>query len=231
MSKSAAKKAPKELPAARIPDSEADLTFLSNGTATATPYGLQIHRALTFEEWQRHMKSIRTVKCAYLLLLGDLTRHGIEQFGVEAVSREMEQLEFELSDATKADAIGQLPLDLRTRHKLGSEISFVLATCLDDEKEREKWAATASREKLNAFELKASIKAGRILRRDEIEEKTGHGGGIQTIQGVRFQFDRWLRNTDRNALLKKPPEEKRQLLELLLPVIELATQLEESLNS
>ncbi len=214
----------------KIPDPDSDLEFLSNGTATVTPYGLQIHRPLTWAEWQRHMASLRTVKCAYLSLLGDLTRHGIEQFGAERVSAEMEQLEFDLADATKADAIGHLPLDLRTRHQLGSETSYILATCIDSEKEREKWAATATREKLSAFELKASIEAGRILRREEIEEKNGHGPGIATIQGVRFQFDKWLRGVDRQALLKKGPDEKRQLLATLMPFIELANEIEQSLN-
>ena len=209
-----------------------DLSFLSNGTCTATPHGLIIHRPLSKPEWMRLIKTLRDIKCSYLSYLADATRHGIEQFGREEVAQELEQLEFDLQDATKADAIAMIPLELRTKHGLSSEHSFILATCLDDDRERAKWAATVAREKLDPYELKSSIKAGRILRRAEIGEASGGGsGGIQTVQSVRFTYERWLRAAgDKNAILSKPAETRREILRQLEPMVELAAEIEQSLH-
>lgn len=203
----------------------------SSGTITVTEYGLQIHRPLTQEEWQRHMRGLRTIKSAYASALADLTAHGRQQFGDHYVTEAMEQMEFDLHDATRALAIGQIPLDTRTTHRLGSEHAYILATYLTDPADRQKWAATCAKEKLSAHELKASITAGRIMRKDEIAAQHGSTGGITTLQGLRFSFERWATTSGgEDRILKLPSTERQRTLEMLAPFVALAAKIEASLH-
>lgn len=205
--------------------------LLSDGVMTVTPFGAEIHRPLTIDEWKQRVRMLQTVHRSYLSALADLTKHGIEQFGPEVVSQEFEQLEFDLQDATKADVISRLPLDVRQQYRIGSNIAFIIVTLIEDPKEREKWAAVAARENLSELELKASIKAGRILRKDEIDNRAGHSSSIPTVQGARFTFDRWLRSAGgEEKVLALPKKERAAVLKTLEPIIALAAHIEESLS-
>lgn len=199
---------------------------------TLTEHGIRIHRPLTWEEWREVMSSLRTVKKTYISALADLTRHGREQFGDDQVAKALEQMEFEWSDASKAGTVSNLPLDLRSEFRLSSEHAYVLASRYPDDHEQQRhWAALTAKHDLTALELKTSIAEGRIVRQSDIEARAGHAPGIPTVQGVRFQFDKWSRSLgDLDTLTRKPTEEKKRILETLKPIVEFARQLENSLT-
>lgn len=186
---------------------------------------------MTYDQWNSVLRAIHSVKTAYHCILADHINYGREHFGVAEVSVALEQAEFDLADVTKADAIGQLTLDFRGRHQLTSEHYFILSK-VESFKERTRWAQIAEREKLSPLELKRSIEAGRILHNDQIQNTSGQGSGINTIQGVIFKMQQWEREMGGvHNIVSLPVEERRNLLELLTPTIALASAIEESLST
>jgi hypothetical protein len=194
-----------------------------------TPHGLKIAGDMTFQQWNDQLKSIQLVKSAFHCVLADHINYGRKQFGDAQVAVALEQAEFDLADVVKADSIGQLTFDFREKHKLNSEHYFVLSK-IESGRERERWAAIAKREDLSALELKRSIEAGKILHANQIASSSGQGSGINTIQGVMFRMQQWEREMGGAEKIKSlPSEERKALLNLLTPIIELASTIEQSL--
>jgi len=193
-------------------------------------YGLEINRVLNFEDWKSLLSEASRVKRTYLSILADITAYGRTKFGDEAVNDALEQLEFDLQDATKAEVISLVNLDQRTRYNLTSEHAYILGSKLDSPEEREKWAQTVLKEKLTAYELKKSIETGEVTRKSDLDESSGRSDGIPSIQSVRFHWEKWERQfKDRNAILKLAVPERRKILDMLHPIIELAALVEKSL--
>jgi hypothetical protein len=202
-----------------------------NQGLTVTEHGLQIKRQLSAEEWKDLLTQARRAKTSYLSILSDITAYGRRTFGDDFVNDALEQLEFELSDATKAEAIALVPLASRALYDLSSEHAYILGTLLHDDAERMKWAAACQEHSLTAFELKKSIEKGAVTRQAEITERSGHSDGIPSIQAVQFQFQKWRRQfPDAAAIRKLPVKEREKILQNITPIVELAAELEKSLS-
>jgi hypothetical protein len=196
---------------------------------TLTEHGLRITRQLDWDEWRGLLSQARCIKKTYLSVLSDITDYGRRTFGDPPVNEALEQLEFEMSDATKAHVIAMIGYDRRVKFDLTSEHAYVLGSLLETTAARDKWAALCLQHTLTAFELKKSIEKGEVIRESEIREASGHGDGIPSVQAIRFQFEKWQRQfADRNAILKLPKAERRKILELLAPIVELAGCLQTS---
>lgn len=196
-----------------------------------TEHGLQINRQLSLDDWRDLLAQARRIKTAYLSVLSDITSYGRARFGDNLVNDALEQLEFEMSDATKAETIALIPLDRRVHFNLSSEHAYVLGSMLSEDSERDRWAAICQENSLTAFELKKSIEKGEILYAADITERSGHGEGMASIQAVQFSYQKWLRQfPEPAAILKLPPPERRKILDSLIPMVELASQLETSLT-
>lgn len=209
-----------------------NLNILSPDTGIdLTAHGIRINRLLDYDSWLLILSQLRCIKSTYLSAVSDVVTYGRQHFGDAKVNTALEQLEFELSDATKAEAIGLIDLDTRTRHNLSAEQAYVIATGCRTEEERENWAIVCEKNGLTAFELKKSIAAGKVLRKDEITSQSGHGEGIASVQSVRFQFEK-LRHQfkDDSAVLRLPKEERMKILEQLSPIVEFAAKIEGSLS-
>ena len=211
--------------------STSSLQLAATGTpATITRMGIRLDGDLTKEEWVNLLTSLQCVKHAYHNTLADVLNYGRKKFGQEAVTQCLEQLEFELADVTKADAIGKLDYDFRLAYPLTSEHYFVLSHL--EEPARSKWAKIAEKQKLSALELKRSIEAGKVLRLAEIQANSGQSTGINTIQGVVFRMQQWQQSMGgTEKILHLPIPERQNLLTLLTPAIELAAKLEQSLTA
>lgn len=204
---------------------------LTSGAILVSPHGLDIQGTLSLEDWKSLIGSLQSIRHAYHNALADAINYGHRTFGSEVVGTTLEQLEFDMSDANKAINIGTLSYHFRQAHPLTSEHYHVLATCAE-EQHREKWAKLATDEKLTALELKRSIEKGEVIRTSEIQKLSGHGAGINTVQGVVFQFKQWENRIGGvQAALKLPEKERRDLLSHLTPMIELAAALESSLSN
>lgn len=207
-----------------------DLSLVSGQHIQCSPSGLRIHGEMSFEEWSNLLRTIGSVKSAYHCILADHLNYGRKHFGDANVAAALEQEEFDLSDVNKATAIGQLSLDFRESKPLSSEHYFVLSK-VDDPAKQAHWADIAKHHKLSALELKRSIEAGKILRQSEIQNESGSGSGINTIQGAVFKFQQWQREMGGTPkILTLPEKDRRDLLNLLSPAIELAAAIEESLG-
>jgi hypothetical protein len=200
-------------------------------TVQAMPHGLAINGDMSFEQWKSLLQTIQLLKSSYHCVLADHVQYGRTKFGLAEVSVALEQAEFDMADLIKADAIGQLTLDFRGKFSLTAEHFFVLSK-VEVEKEQSRWAQIAEREKLSPLELKRSIDAGKILRLSNIQKESGQGSGIPTIQGAVFRFQQWEREIGgKDKLLKLPSADRKQLLDLLTPVVALAASIQESLES
>ena len=196
-----------------------------------TEHGLQVKRLLSLDDWTELLSQTRRVKTHYLSILADLTSYGRSHFGDAAVNDALEQLQFDMSDATKSDAISLIGYDRRATYNLTSEHAYVLAHLLETPEEWDKWAAICDEHKLTAHELKKSIALGEVIREAEIREKSGHSGGIASVQAVVYQFVRWKRQfPDNAALFKLPKSEREKILDLLSPIVELASDIETSIS-
>lgn len=196
-----------------------------------SPQGLAIEGEMTLEQWTEFLNTIHSIKSAYHCVLADHLNYGRDKFGIATIAIALEQAEFDLSDVLKAEAIGQLTLDFRATHQLNSEHYFILSK-LSDDKERTKWAKLATKNRLTPLELKRSIEAGKILKTDEIQDASGQGSGIVTIQGALFKMQQWqVKMGGTEKILELSSEERLNLLNLLTPTIELAAALEKSLEN
>lgn len=190
---------------------------------------MRIDGEMTYEQWQQMLGTIGMMRSAYHCVLADHLKFGRSKFGEANVAIALQQAEFDLADVTKADAIGQLSLDFREAKPLSSEHYFILSKITDDNAQS-KWADIAVKHALSPLELKRSIEAGRILRQQQIQQQSGQNAGINTIQGAVFKFQQWQREMGGTTkILELPEPERRKLLELLDPAIELAAALQESI--
>jgi hypothetical protein len=196
-----------------------------------TPQGLIIDGEMTLEQWTEFLNTIHSIKSAYHCVLADHLNYGRNKFGIAAVAIALEQAEFDLADVLKAEAIGQLDFDFRDTHQLNSEHYFILSK-LSDDKDRTRWAKITAKEKLTPLELKRSIESGKVLRAEQIQDTSGQGSGLLTIQGALFKMQQWhVKMGGTESILKLPHQDRQDLLKLLTPAIELAAALEESLDN
>lgn len=211
-------------------ESTSKLTISPKATIEVTAHGAIIKGKLTRKDWTRAITTLRDIKTNYLKALGDVVGYGRRNFGDEVVGKVIEQLEFDLSDANTALGISTLDYDFKAAYPLTAEHYFVLSKLTTD-RQRERWAAKATRNKLSALELKRSIDAGKILTSEEIGSGSGQGSGITTIEGALFQFNQWKRQLGGEEEICHLPEDKRlELLEKLSPIIELVQRITETLE-
>jgi len=207
------------------------LLQLPAAAVTVTSHGIRIDGTITLEEWKQLLGSLQSIRNAYHCALADTITYGQKHFGNETVSETIQQMEFDMADATKAIAIGTLTYDFRQKHPLTSEHYHVLSTLAEDPAAQTKWAGLAQKENLTALELKRSIEKGSLIRTADIQRLSGHGTGIATVQGVVFQFNAWQRKLGgTQAALQLPIQERSDLLDQLRPMVELAAALESSLS-
>lgn len=194
-------------------------------------HGLAINGDMSLDQWKNVLGTLQSVKSSYHCVLADHLQYGRQKFGDAEIVTALQQAEFDLADVMKADAIGQLTLDFRGKFALNSEHFFVLSK-VENPKERTRWAQIAEREKLSPLELKRSIEAGKILKLSSIQNHSGQGSGINTIQGAVFRVQQWEREMGgKEKLLKLPKNDRKSLLDLLTPIISLAAEIEESLTN
>lgn len=208
---------------------DSTLSLTTGQNISFTPQGIAIDGEMTLNQWIAFLHALHSVKDAYHCALADTINYGIDRYGQAEVALALEQAEFDVTDVTKATTIGQLSLHFRQTFHLSSEHYFVLSKVTDG-KERAKWANLSVSEKLTALELKRSIEAGKLIRSSTIQSGSGHGSGINTIQGAIFKLDQWKKAMGGELnIVQLPAQERRNLLELLTPTITLAAAIEASL--
>lgn len=195
-----------------------------------TPLGIRFVGKPSYEQWMDVGRFLKNAGHAWDFWYADFIAGGRTLFGDEKVTEALTQLEFDMLDTARAYAIGQTLLDFRSP-QLTSEHYYVLGSAIPgDDKGRERWARIAEKENLTALELKKSIEAGKIIRQDNVNAESGRGAGIANMQGLKFWFERWEKQAGgHDAILQWPVERKRQWLDEMKPLTELARELEATL--
>lgn len=213
-----------------------NLDVVAGVRCTITEQGLVIGETLNEAQWTELIARIRRVHHAYHNILADAVRYGRETFGDGFVEEQLEQLEFTLPEVARADAIGQLSFDLRTKHRLTSEHYFILGKLLkDDPRAQEKWAALAVEHGLSPTALKRSLEAEggpRVITDEELSTINGRHSGQIVIQGFGLEVRRWVTSIGgQEKLVRSPEGTRRAFLKETKEIVDLYNAVSETLDA
>jgi len=200
----------------------ADVAVFSRGS-------LEFLRPPTREEWDQVGRYVVASRTCSLRWLADWRRTGRRAFGDEAVLEAERQLELEFKDLRAAEALERLESGAAAR-AASDEHAFVVARLCKSTEDADRWLETAEREDLSAVELQRSIKAGSVVK-DDAEKPSVNASdksvGIVTIEGIRAQFDLWLRKVRGDGFPNGWDDRRRRMvLELLRPMVEVSDEIE-----
>lgn len=192
--------------------------------------GAEFRGDMGYEQWAQWMMGLKNFKDFFHVLLADGIRYGRDKFGEERVEAVLDQCEFDFADCGKATSIGNMAKELRTT-QLTPEHWFVIGMDLKDKPDQHpKWINLAVKHELSPLELRKSIQEGKVVRQDDVDQRSGRGAGLVTIQGLRFTFDNWERKVGgKEAILKWKPDQKRAWLNEVAPIVELAEAVKNTL--
>lgn len=156
---------------------------------TTTETGISIPEDISYEDWLRGLTSLKWLGDNLPVALSHYIKFGERKWGHEKTSTALAQLEFDLPDITTAMNIASVPEDVR-KPNLDSAHYVVLAKSGLKKAQIAKWAQTASEQNLTPSRLKASIAAGAVVSKDVANQQLH---GVVTIQGIRGEFELWLR--------------------------------------
>lgn len=184
-----------------------------------TPTGLDIPETTTLENVKEILRAFKAFETTGTLALADLLNFVKQRGWEKEVEQYMAQLEFDLSSVRRAQAVNEVPRALRNP-KLNSEHYWVVSSLEKDE--QTKWLAAAVKHGLSGFELKRSIEAGKVLRKEQIDMLSGAGSGILTYQGILTDWKRWEAKVGGDSgILAWPPSVQDRWLEDTAPIVEL----------
>ena len=170
-----------------------DLALLTNdclplkweGNGLSVPADAQL---ADFENAVRVLTQVGTIS---RIALGDLLTEAAKKGFEEQLTLVFEEVGLSPVEVGKVLAISSVPRSLRSE-SLNEEHYFVVSKLtLPDQT---KWLAAAVKHHLNPLELKRSIEAGRVIKREEINELSGRGSGIVNYHGIVNQWERWGNN-------------------------------------
>lgn len=228
-------KQPKEAALPAPVTSVTTLDTIAGCRVSFTAGGMVIGQTLTAEHWTELLARMKQVHSAYHNNLADLLRYGRREFGDEFVDKQLEQLEFDMPDVARADAIGQLALELRSEFKLTSEHHYILGRAFpDDAKKQAEWAAKADKHALSALALKRSLEAPdgpRIITDEDLSTLTGRHSGQPVIQGVALEVRRWVNGLGgEDKLLHGPEAVRKAFIDEVKPIVELYEHVMETIT-
>lgn len=216
-------------------ESISTLDTFAGARVTFTAGGMVIGQTLTADHWTELLGRMKQVHDAYHNNLADLITYGRKEFGAEFVDQKLEQLAFDMPDVTRADAIGQLSLELRTEFNLTSEHHYVLGRAFPGEpKKQAEWAAKAQKHELSALALKRSLEApeGPTLITDEqLTTLTGRHSGQPVLQGVSLEVKRWVNALGgEDKLIHSSEAVRKAFVEEIRPIVEIYEHVVETIK-
>lgn len=184
-----------------------------------TPTGLDIPETTTLENVKEILRAFKAFETTGALALADLLLYVRQRGWEKEVEKYMAQLEFDLSSVRKAQVVGEVPKTLRNP-ALTSEHYWVVAQL--DKDEQMKWLQRAVKHKLTGFELKRSIEAGKVLKKEQIDMLSGKNSGILTYQGILTDWKRWTSKVGGDdGILSWPGHLQDRWLEDTRPIVDL----------
>lgn len=189
----------------------------ASGSIRLTHLGAEITGDVTQEEWTEYMRSMKQVKTVFHRALADVVSYGRRAFGKKVVDDTMEQLSFDLQDYNRATALGDLSQTVRENAQLTSEQAYVIGRELDNPDDQARWAEIATKERLNAADLRLSISLGTVKRSRDRDS------GIPSFEAVVAAWTRTVRHFPPEGLSRA---QRKQIADLLRPISNYVTSLE-----
>lgn len=184
-----------------------------------TPNGLDIPETTTLENVKEILRAFKAFETTGALALADLLNFVKQRGWEKEVEQYMAQLEFDLSSVRRAQAVNEVPKALRNP-KLNSEHYWVVSNL--EREDQTKWLALAVKHDLTGFELKRSIEAGKVLKKEQIEMISGQGSGILNYQGILTDWKRWESKIGGDdGILSWPGHLQDRWIEDTRPIVEL----------
>jgi hypothetical protein len=199
----------------------------TSGLFVLTETGIEIAEDMSFGQWQEGLKAIKWFRTKLSIGFADYVSWGTKKFGEEKVGDALEQLEFEATLVKAAVAINQIPLDLRFPNLTGDHYVELAKADLSRAKAT-KWARVAFEQGLTPSQLKFSIVEGEVVGRDAARALSS---GVVTIQGIRQQFDVWMKRMNGlEGVLKLERDHQEEILGELEAMAALWGDLKEHLS-
>ena len=184
-----------------------------------TSTGLDLPETTTLENVKEILRAFKAFETTGTLALADVLSFVQRQGWEREVEQYMGQLEFDLSAVRRAQAVNEVPRALRSP-LLNAEHYWVVSGLEQDL--QTKWLAAAVKHRLSAFELKRSIEAGKVLKKEQIELLSGQGSGILNYHGILTDWRRWETKVGGDAgILAWPEPVQDRWLEDTRPIAEL----------
>jgi hypothetical protein len=198
-----------------------------------TPTGVVFTKELTKEEFRELIGMFKVLGDSYDICLGTTLRAGMEWYGKEYVEGVLEQAEFPYAAAVRALVLSQMELDFTEWTGLTGDHYHVLGLAFrGDATLQEKWAQETEKHHLSPRALKRSIERGEVVTDAQIEEESGgHSGGFGYLDELALAYSQWSRRVGgKKAVMELPRDEKIKWLGSVQPIVELAEEVEASLD-
>lgn len=200
------------------------LQFVALAKLAATDSSLIYTEIPTYAEWDAHGKSLDRCNAAILWWIGDWFIYGENHFGEEAY-----QAVGDYEPETVRNAVW-VASRVRQANRNSLSYSHHQEVAALEEHDQIKWLAIAESERLTKRELRASIKAGQVVRQADIDAQKQIAGALVDVELVFFGAP-WQRFVKQQweARSAVSIEEKRRWLEALREPARMAAQLEQEL--
>jgi hypothetical protein len=190
--------------------------------------GLQIPEDTTIEQIKELLSNFSFWQTAEAIALADVLSFAKERGWVEEMQLVFEECDITATEVRRAMAIADVPRGLR-HEKLKSEHYFVVSSLPTTEKTL--WLDRALKHGLNAFELKRSIEAGKVLTKEAIAMLSGKGSGIPNYHGIVNQWSRWASKVGGvKGIASWPRPVLQQWLEDMMPILDAVAAAREALK-
>jgi hypothetical protein len=202
---------------------------LQNSTIDLTnceldPVSLTIKDGTELNIWQDIGNSLCKIEGSMQFWVGDWVNHGEHSYG-EKYTEALKATDYEKDTVEKFAKVCK-NIEKRRRRPLLSFSHHAEVAHLEP-KQQEKWLNIAEEKHLSIRELRESIRCGKVVSIQEIQNNSGKNSGIMVIQGIVGQARMWKRTViDANKIDWTP--EKIQMLddEVIKPLRKFLDELE-----
>jgi len=168
---------------------------------------------LAYEEWENSLTPDNRAK------LGRAASPDLEDYRAHTSKRIVIGA---LADAAERPSASYVP-DLEKEIDTDAErIAHYWVVSSMEKDDQTKWLEKAVKHSLTGFELKRSIEAGKVLKKDQIEMLSGQGSGIVNYHGIISEWKRWEKKVGADTgILSWPAHIQDRWLEDTQPIVDL----------
>jgi hypothetical protein len=174
---------------------------------------------LPFECWFEAMRFFRKSRKCADFWEADGLRFGKSEYGMERTAEAIGQLDFDLGEIKRVEALNQL---VERSFGLNKEHHFVLAKAHLDDTAQGMWMELAEKKNLSPRELQESIRMGEVTR-IKIDPDKDRGVGFASFESWYLQW-KLLRKQIEDVWRDWTPEQAAEALTFLDPVVDFALQ-------